>query len=140
MGLTITDYEKGAPVSDVDLPAYDPAVHTVEDDPVVLLELWCACGVAHRQHDRVTHVLPQLAGFRAKHAGPGHWAVSGKEALIEREARREAGFRAVGRQDDYASRAPSPPRAAFDWTTPPDDPAGSAHVGGRAADQEATAR
>jgi hypothetical protein len=103
-------------VSDVEAPPYDPAVHTLEDNPTVLVELWCACGVAHRQVDPVTHVAPQVAGFAARHSGPGHWSVPGEQALAEREARREAGFRAAGRQDEYEARTPTEPRAGFDWT------------------------
>ena len=109
-------------MTDVEVPAYDPGVHTVEENPVVRLELWCSCGRGHRQVDPVSHCLPQIADFRAKHSGDGHGPASPQDAVAEREARREAGFRAVGRQAEYERKEHDVEGAtAFDWTPPPAD-------------------
>lgn len=99
-------------------PLFDPAVHTVDDgDPLVRVELWCACGLAHRQLDPVSAVLPQIASFRDRHDGPGHGPADPADALAEREARREAGHRLLGLQDTYAPRERDEvPETSFDWT------------------------
>lgn len=99
-----------------DAPLYDPAVHTAENPELVLLEMWCACGIGHRQLDPVAYLLPQIEGFRATHSGAGHGPTSAAEALTEREARREAGFRAAGRQDEYEPKDhPGGVSDGFDW-------------------------
>lgn len=96
---------------------YDPAVHDTDTDPVVRVAMYCACGGVFAQVDPVSHCLPQIADFRAKHSGKGHGAASPKVALAEREARREAGFRAAGRQDEYERKSRSAPsEPGFDWT------------------------
>lgn len=100
-----------------DAPAFDPAVHTLEDNPTVLLQMWCQCGMTHRQTDPVSHVLPQLDWFRAQHSGEGHGPTTADDALAEREARREAGFRAIGRKGDYRPKTYATPDGdSFDWT------------------------
>lgn len=102
-----------------DNPLYDPAVHTVDDgDPVVRVELWCRCGLAHRQVDPVHAVLPQIESFRSRHSGDGHGPAEPDDALAEREARREAGHRLLGLQDDYTPREREDvPSEGFDWMT-----------------------
>ena len=95
------------PVTDVEVPYYDPAVHTVEDgNPVVRVEAWCACGGALRQTDPVSHVLAQLQSFRVRHSDAGHGPVTAEAGAAEREERRRAGFRAAGRQDEYEPKSP----------------------------------
>jgi len=115
--MTIIFEEEGVPVSDVEVPAYDPGVHAPDDEQLLLLEMWCECGMVHRQVDPVSHLLPQLADFRAKHTGKGHGATDAATALAEREARREAGHRATGLQDEYEPKERAVDGAsAFDWT------------------------
>lgn len=99
-------------------PAYDPKVHTVEDDnPTVLVEMWCLCGGLWTQIDPVSHVLPQIEDFQSKHSGDGHGRTTAKKALLEREVRREASFRAAGRQSEYESKKRTAPAGSgFDWT------------------------
>lgn len=98
-------------------PLYDPAVHDTDTDPVVRLAMYCACGGVFAQVDPVSHCLPQIADFREKHSGKGHGAASPKVALAEREARREAGFRAAGRQAEYKpKRRSASDGPGFDWT------------------------
>ena len=103
-------------------PPYDPAVHTVEaGDPTVSLELWCGCGLAHRQIDPVSRVLPQIDSFRARHTGSGHGPADPAAALAEREARREAGHRVLGIQDSYEPRVREDvPTSSFDWAATAD--------------------
>lgn len=107
-------------MSDTSPPPYDPAAHTVEDgDPLVRAELWCECGLAHRQIDPVSMVVPQIKSFRLRHAGPGHGPTSPEEALAEREARREAGHRALGIHEGYVPRerdGADVPAEGFDWS------------------------
>lgn len=99
-------------------PLYDPESHTVENDnPTVRVELYCACGEVRYQEDPVSHVLPQIEDFRERHSGKGHQPVSPQEALEEREARREAGFRMAGRQDEYEPRPHKLSKnPGFDWS------------------------
>lgn len=109
----------------VEVPAYDPAVHSVEDNPVVRIELYCECGGLLRwggpAGDRLSNVLVQLRDFETRHHGPGHGPVTAAEALGEREARRMHGFRAAGRQAEYEPKEHDPGSGdAFAWTpTPP---------------------
>lgn len=104
-------------MTDVDVPAYDPAVHTVGEDPLVLLELYCRCGDVRRFVDPVSYCVVQLEDFRARHTGEGHGPVLAEEALAEREARREAGFRAAGRHGEYeAKEYAAPAGPGFDWS------------------------
>lgn len=83
-------------------PLYDGT----QADPggVVRVEMWCACGMAHRQRDPLGHCLPVIDGFRARHTGDGHRATDPDTAVAEREARREAALRAVGRHGEYRAR------------------------------------
>ncbi|AEA27930.1 hypothetical protein Psed_5803 [Pseudonocardia dioxanivorans CB1190] len=106
-------------MSDTSPPLYDPEIHTVEDgDPFVRVELWCLCGLAHRQLDPVSAVVPQIASFRRRHDGPGHGPTDPETALAEREARREAGHRALGIQGAYEPRERDTsdlPTEGHDW-------------------------
>lgn len=98
------------------ISSYDPSVHTVENDQVVSLALYCACGAVFTQIDLVSLCLPQIEDFRSKHSGSGHGYASPQDCLAERELRREAGFRMAGRQSEYKSKkrkAPSEP--GFNW-------------------------
>ncbi|MBW0088226.1 hypothetical protein I4I73_03220 [Pseudonocardia sp. KRD-184] len=106
-------------MSDALPPPYDPAVHTPDDNPTVLLEMYCECGDVRRFVDPVSHVLPQLAGFQAQHAGDGHGPTTAKKSLAEREARRKAGFRMAGRQAEYQPKEHEGEGAGFDWSPPP---------------------
>jgi hypothetical protein len=115
------------------VPAYDPAVHTVEDgNPLVGIELYCVCGDVRRFVDPVSHVLVQLADFEARHAGAGHGPATERDALAEREERRKAGFRMAGRQAEYEPRPHDVVAGeAHEWTPadpPPPDPAGGEQV------------
>lgn len=103
----------------VEVPAYDPAAHTVEDNPTVAVDLYCACGGLFRQVDPVTHVLPQIEDFRVKHTGEGHGPTTAKKSLTEREARRKAGFRMAGRQAEYEPKEHEGDGSGFDWATTP---------------------
>lgn len=105
-------------MTDVEVPAYDPTVHTVEGgNPPVRVGLWCSCGGVLRQTDPVSHVLPQLVDFRERHSGSGHQPTTPENSAAEREARREAGFRAAGRQDEYEPKSRDLSGApAIDWT------------------------
>lgn len=106
-------------MSDTEVPAYDPAVHTTEDNPTVLLEMYCECGEVRRFIDPVTHQLTQVADFRAKHSGTGHGPTTAKKSLAEREARRKAGFRMAGRQAEYEPKDYTAEGPGFDWGQPP---------------------
>ncbi len=97
-------------------PPYDPASHSVEDNPMVSVELYCVCGGVFRQIDPVDHVLFQIEDFRVKHSGKGHGVTDGKKALVERELRREAAFRAAGRQSEYKAKKHAPGGVGFDWS------------------------
>lgn len=101
-----------------EFPAYDPKTHTVEDEnPTVRVDLWCECGGLWSQIDPVSHVLPQIKDFAEKHSGEGHGPTTAKKSLAEREARREASFRAAGRQSEYkAKKRTAPAGSGFDWT------------------------
>lgn len=100
-----------------DAPLYDPKLHSVEDNPTVRLGLYCACGGLWTQVDPVSHCLPQIEDFQQRHPGKGHGPVSPLECLEEREARREAGFRAAGRKDEYKPKAHKIPKdEGFDWS------------------------
>ena len=102
-----------------EVPIYDPAVH-VEPDTMVRVEMFCACGMAHRQLDPVSYCLPSITLFRARHHGDGHGPVSGADAFAERETRREAAFRAAGRQAEYQPKdrpEPADPGAPWNWST-----------------------
>lgn len=78
-------------------PAYDPAVHTVEDgDPTVYVEVFCTCGALHRQRDPVSYVLPFLESWHARHSGNGHGEATKAECVGERERRREAAHVVAG--------------------------------------------
>jgi hypothetical protein len=88
------------PVNDDHVPVYDPAVHTDPGQPV-FVELYCRCGGIRRQRDPVSIVAPVVVDWVAFHAGDGHGPVSKAEAVLERETRREAGMRALGRGDLY---------------------------------------
>lgn len=81
-------------------PLYDPAVHT---DPaqLVFTELFCLCGGIWRQRDPVEVVEPFVRSWLAQHVGEGHGPASKKQAVDEREARKEAALRAVGRGAEY---------------------------------------
>lgn len=103
-------------MSEVEVPVYDPGVHTAGENPVVRLEVYCECGGLLRQTDPVSHVLPQLRDFESRHHGPGHGPATAEESLTEREARREAGFRAAGRQDEYEPKEHPVGGVGFDWT------------------------
>jgi hypothetical protein len=84
-------------------PLYDPAVHT-DPSQVVFTELYCACGGLWRQRDPVEFVAPMVAAFIAQHTGDGHVPVSKADCIGEREARREAAYRAAGRAGEYQPR------------------------------------
>ena len=110
-------------MSDALPPPYDPAVHTLDDNPTVRLAVYCACGELRRFVDPVAYVLQQLEDFAGRHHGAGHGPVTEEEALDEREARRQASFRAAGRQAEYE---PKPHELtgweSHDWAAPPPEP------------------
>jgi len=99
-----------------DVPLYDPDVH-LEPDEVVRVEMWCRCTGVHRQVDPLEYCRPFIHAFAERHSGPGHGPVDPAEAVEEREARREAAFRATGRQDEYeAKEYDTPDVPAWDWS------------------------
>lgn len=100
-----------------EVPLFDPKVHTA-DDALVRLEVYCACGGLKRWGpDPVRHIAPQLRSFEAEHHGPGHGPVSAEKSLAEREARREAGFRAAGRGHEYRPKVHDPGSGeTTEWT------------------------
>jgi hypothetical protein len=79
-------------------PLYDPAVHT-DPDVEVFVELYCVCGALWRQRDPVSYVEPRVREFLAAHTGRMHGPASKATCIDAREARREAGFKALGRAD-----------------------------------------
>lgn len=88
--------------TEIEVPVYDAGIHTLGENPMVRLEVYCECGGLLRWGpDPVSHVVPQLRDFESRHHGPCHSPVTAAESLAEREARREAGFRAAGRQHEY---------------------------------------
>lgn len=100
-----------------DPPPYDPAIHTVDEDPLVSLHMWCACGAEHHQIDQVHHVRGPAETWQTLHVGDGHGPVPAAQAVEERNTRRWASLRAMGRQAEHEDRpAPANPAAAFDWT------------------------
>jgi len=99
-----------------EVPLYDPDEHT-EDDQVVRVEMWCQCTAAHRQVDPVRLVRPLVEDFAKRHTGDGHGPVGAAEAVKEREARREAALRAVGRHDEYQAKDRDVPDGkGWDWS------------------------
>lgn len=99
-----------------DFPLYDPAKHSLDENPVVRLSMYCSCGGLFTQIDPVSHCLPQIEDFQQKHSGKGHGVASPKDSLTEREARREAGFRMAGRQAEYKPKKHNvPAEAGFNW-------------------------
>ncbi len=84
-------------------PLYDPAAHT-DPDQMVFVELYCLCGAIWRQRDPVSHVEPFVRAWLGMHTGDGHGPASKRAAVAEREARREATFRAQGRADQYTPK------------------------------------
>lgn len=119
----MSETETEVPV--VEVPIYDPGVHTLGVNEVVRLEVYCLCGGLLRWGpDPVSHVLPQLRDFESKHHGVGHGPASAEESLAEREARREAGFRAAGRQHEYEPKEHHPGSGeTTEWTPTPPAPA-----------------
>lgn len=111
--------KRGVPVSETEVPAYDAGVHTEDENPVVLLEMFCLCGEVRRFVDPVTYVQVQVADFREKHGGDGHGPTTAKKALTEREARRKAGFRMAGRQAEYEPKEHEGEGSGFDWAVVP---------------------
>ena len=93
-------------------PMFDPAIHLNaegvalpegddERGPMVYVELYCQCGGIRRQRDPVAYVLTTVRDFQAQHGGPGCGTAAKATCVEEREARRKAAFRQVGRLDDY---------------------------------------
>lgn len=96
--------KKPAPAAVQDRPPpYDPAVHV---DPAmwVFAEMYCACGGLWRQRDPVSYVEPQVRAWLDRHSGQGCSPTSKATCVTEREARREAAFRAQGRGNEYAPK------------------------------------
>lgn len=99
-----------------EVPLYDPEKHT-DDDQVVRAEMWCKCTAAHRQVDPVRHVKPMSEDFAGRHSGDGHGPLSPSEVAKERNARREAALRAIGRQDEFEAKTYDAPKGAgWDWS------------------------
>ncbi len=108
-------------------PLYDPAEHT-DPDQMVEVAVFCECGGAHRQLDPVSYILPMIATFREKHKGAGHSPVPAREAIREREARREAALRAAGQAAGYKPKKYAGldvDTPVWDWSSKPNKKAGN---------------
>lgn len=82
-------------------PTYDPEVHT-DPDELVHVQLFCRCGGVWRQIDPVHLVEAFVRDWLKRHPeGEEHGPATIAEFVEERETRKHAALRAVGKAHEY---------------------------------------